>query len=253
MAKISGLGHRLFVSGYDLSGDTQAVDNLSGGPSEFDVTAISSSARERIGSLRDGTLEVTTFFNAATGRAHPTYSALPTTDVLGSYVMGTALGAPAANLVAKQANYDVSRGDDGSLTAAVSMMGNAYGLEWGHSLTGDDSDGIASQSSAGSLTGYDDGVGAATDFGLQAYLQVFSFTGTSITVTIEDSDDDGSGDAYATVTGASFTAATGVGWERIATGSTENVKEWLRVTTTGTFSACTFAVFVVRNLTAVSF
>jgi len=44
-----------------------------------------------------------------------------------------------------------------------------------------------------------------------------------------------------------FTAATGVGSERIATANDLTVEQYLRINTTGTFSECTFAVVVVRN------
>jgi hypothetical protein len=87
---------------------------------------------------------------------------------------------------------------------------------------------------------------------LQAYLHVFSFAGTSVTVKLQESSDNGGGDAFADVTGGAFTAATGRTWQRIATG-TQNVKRYLRVVTTGTFSSAVFAVMVAYNRTAVVF
>ncbi|MGH3587159.1 MAG: hypothetical protein ACRDQ0_12630, partial [Pseudonocardia sp.] len=89
-------------------------------------------------------------------------------------------------------------------------------------------------------------------FGLQAWLHVFSFTGTSCTVKIQESSDDAAGDAFADVTGGAFAAASAVGAQRIATGAI-NVERYLRIVTTGTFSECTFAVTACRNETAVQF
>jgi hypothetical protein len=87
---------------------------------------------------------------------------------------------------------------------------------------------------------------------LQAYLQVFSFTGTSVTVKIQESSDNAVGDAFADVVGGTFTAATGRTAERIATAAI-NVERYLRVVTTGTFSSAVFAVTAIRNDTSVVF
>jgi hypothetical protein len=49
------------------------------------------------------------------------------------------------------------------------------------------------------------------------------------------------------VTGGGFTAATGVGAQRIQTARGQTVERYLRVVTTGTFSNAVFAVSVARN------
>src|SRR4249920_1025095 len=126
MAKTSGLGDNLYVGGYDLSGDIGAVDTISGPINPLDVTAINGSAYGRIGGLRDGLIEFTSFFNTAAGQAHPRLSLLPTADTQLTYARGTTLNNPAACLVAKQVNYDPTRGTDGSFTFKVSAVGNAY-------------------------------------------------------------------------------------------------------------------------------
>jgi hypothetical protein len=456
LSKQSGLGDALFVGGYDLSGDTQSLGAIGGGPAVLDVTPINKSAYERIGGLRDGRIEWTSYFNDASSQAHPVLKTLPTSDVHVMYCRGTTLGNPCASMVAKQINYDGNRGDDGAFTFALQAQANGYGLEWGRlgtagirtdttatngssiSLTGGDAyiqlpgssgntittpdaaglditgdldiaakiaaddwtpaadsyiiskytvtgnqrsyalvltttgnlalqfsnDGTAaiSKNSTANLSalasgavkwvratldvdngasGYDvkfytsdDGVtwtqlgstvttatatsvyastavleigsrnagtsdffagkffegwvknglegtavarpvasttgvtdatpltwtvnGTAiptsrTPYGLQAYLQVFAFTGTSVTVKLQESADNGVNDAWTDVTGGSFTAATGVTTERIATSTTQNVERYLRVVTTGTFTNAQFAVNVVRNPVAVTF
>src|SRR4249920_133516 len=126
MAKTSGLGDNLYVGGYDLSGDIGAVDTISGPINPLDVTAINDSANSRIGGLRDGLIEFTAFHNTAAGQEHARLSLLPTADTQIEYARGTTLGNPAACLVAKQVNYDATRGTDGSLTFKVSASGNAY-------------------------------------------------------------------------------------------------------------------------------
>lgn len=87
----------------------------------------------------------------------------------------------------------------------------------------------------------------STAHGLQAYLQVLDFTGTSVTVKLQESSDDGGTDTWADVTGGGFAAATAPGVQRIATARDLNVERYLRVVTSGTFSVADFLVVVVRN------
>lgn len=240
MAKQTGLGDNLYVAGYNVSGDVGAVNNIHGGPSLLDVTAIDKSAYERLGGVRDGGLDFSGFFNDATDQLHTTVSTLPTADVSVMYCRGTAIGSPAASCVAKQINYDLTRGTDGSLTVAVEIQANGFGLEWGKQLTA----GMVSISSAGDQASIDQG--ASSSNGAQAYLQVLSLTGTSATVTVEDSADDA---AFATL--LSFTAATDTTTERVAV--TGAVDRYIRASVAGTFTEFSFAVMFVRNLTAVAF
>lgn len=248
MAKQSGLGDNLYVAGYDLSGDIGSLGRIGGGPAALEVTGIDKSGFERIGGLRDGAIEFTAWFNPTTDRAHDRFSTLPTTDQIVTYARGTALGGQAAAMVAKQVNYDGNRGDDGAFTLEVQALANGYGLEWGRQLTA----GKRTDSSATNGSSVDFGSGS-TAFGLQAWLHVFAFTGTSVTVKLQESSDDGSGDAFADVTGGGFTAATGVTSQRIETARGQTVERYLRVVTTGTFSDAVFAVMVARNDTSVVF
>lgn len=247
MAKGSGLGDALYVEGVDLSGDTRELRRIQGGPSLIEVTGISSSAFERIGGQIDGSLELTSYFNDAASQAHASYSALPTTDVIACYLRGTTVGNPALGTVAKQANYDGTRRGDGQFTLRVELLSNGYGIEWGKSLTA----GIRTDSGATNGTAVD--FGAAQDLGLRAYLQVVSFTGTDATVTIQDSADGSTG--WGAVGSGAFTQITsGPTTERIETGATENVKRYLRATTstTGGFTDLQFVVVAIQNTTTVA-
>jgi len=246
--KQSGLGDNLYIDGFDLSGDVGAVGSVAGGLSPLDVTAIDKSAVERLGGQRDGSLEFTSFFDDAALAEHAALKTLPTADRVVSYFRGTLLGGQAASLVGKQVSYDPSRNDDGSLTFKVNALANGFGLEWGRSLTA----GKRTDGGAANGTGVD--FGAATAFGLQAYLQVFAFTGTSATVKLQESANDGGADPYADVTGGAFTAVTAApGSQRVETARGLAVEQWLRVVTTGTFSNLVFAVVVVKNDVSVVF
>jgi hypothetical protein len=238
VAKQSGLGDRCFVDGFDLSGDIGSLSAVHGGPAVLDVTGIDKSAYERIGGIRDGGLSFSAFMNDSAGQAHPRLKTLPRTDVLITYLRGTGIGSPAASLVAKQINYDGNRDSSGALTYTVEATSNAYGLEWGLQLT----NGIRTDTTATNGTGLD--TLASASFGMQAYLQVFAVTGTSVTVAIEDSADNAT---FLPVSGATFVAASTTGGQRIALANTANVRRYVRAVTTGTFTNAQFCVQVVKN------
>jgi hypothetical protein len=251
MSKESGLGARMLVGGYDLSGDVASLSRISGGPAFLDVTAINASAHERIGGKRDGAMDVTAYFNPTAAQAHPVLSALPTADTMGTYCHRATIGSPAACINAKQANYDPTRGQDGALTFGVQLLANAYGLEWGTMLTAS----LRTDTGATNGASVDLGTGSTT-YGLQAYLHVTAFAGTDATITIEESSDDGAGDAFAAVTGGAFTQVTsGPTWERIATSNAQTVERYLRVatSTSGGFTSLSFLVVVMRNDTQILF
>lgn len=156
MAKQSGLGDAFYVSGVDLSGDTASLGEIGGGIAVIDTTGIDKSAFERIGGIRDGRIEWVSHFNDAASQQHTTLSTLPTTDRILTYCRGTTLGNPAASIVAKQLNYDPTRDTDGKLTFAVRAEANAFGIEWGKSLTaGQRTDTGATNGTAVSTFGYD--------------------------------------------------------------------------------------------------
>ena len=244
MAKQTGLGDALYVEGVDLSGDTNALRTIAGGPEAINVTGINSSGVERVGGQIDGLISVDSHWNPS--GAHVTWSALPTTDVHAAYFRGTTIGNPAAAMVAKQANYDWTRRQDGAVNARIDLMSNGYGLEWGQNLTA----GIRTDSGATSGTAVDLGTGALS-FGMRAYLQVVAFTGTDATITIQDSTNGSTG--WAAIGSGAFTqVTTAPTTERIQTGLTEEVKQYVRATTstTGGFSDLQFIVVVIRNDTA---
>lgn len=242
MAKQSGLGDRLYVDGYNLSGDIGSLARINGGPAPGEVTAIDKLAFERLGLLRTGGMEFTSWFNPSANQEHAVLKALPYGDRIVTYFRGTAVGGQSASLVGKQLNYDPNRGADGSLALNTSVESNGYGLEWGDMLTaGARTDTVATNGTSV------DGL-ASSAFGGQAYLHVEAFTGTSVTVTIQDSADNS---AWANVTGGAFVAATARGAQRLAIPGT--IRRYVRATTTGTFSNAVFLVTFSRNLTAVTF
>ncbi len=245
MSKQHGLGANLYVGAYNLSGDTGSLDTIGGGPAALDLTAIDQLAYDRLGGVKDGRMDWTSFFNKAAGRAHPVLSALPRTSVVTSYCHRATLGAEAASMVGKQVNYDPTRGNDGTLTMKINaQVSDGFPLEWGRLLTA----GVRTDVAATNGATVDDGVLTGTTlFGLSAYLHVFAFTGTSATIKIQDSTNDS---VWADVPAATFGAQTAIGASRVQSAATEAVDRYLRVITTGTFTVCNFAVTVHRRRTA---
>jgi len=244
MAKSSGLGANIYVGGYDLSGDVGAVNTIRGGNTPLTVTGINKSAIERIGGLRDGGIDYMSYFNDASLQEHVALSPLPRTDQIVTYCHGTTLGNPAACMVGKQINYDGTRAADGSLTLAIQAQSNGYGLEWGRQLT------AGKRTDTTATNGASIDTSASLSFGGQAYLQSFAVTGTSFTATIEDSANDS---AWTAVAGFAFTGATGITTQRIALANTATIRRYIRVVTTGTFTAAVFNVVVIKNEIAVVF
>lgn len=239
--KTGGLGDALYIAGNDVSGDITALQNVGGGPAVLTTTGINKSAVERIGGLRDGRLEFTSWWNPDLGGSHAVLSALPTADVVMTYCRGTTLGAPAACINAKQPDYPGTRADDGSFTFSVQTQANGYGLEWGNLLTA----GVRTDTAATNGTAID--TAASLSFGAQAYLHVMAFTGTDATVKVQDSADNVT---FADVTGLTFTQiTTAPEAQRIATANTATIRRYVRAATvtTGGFASLAFAVAINKN------
>lgn len=237
MSKQSGLGDALLVAGVDLSGDIGALGNVHGGPALMDVTGIDKAGIERICGLFESGIDYSAWFNP-TG-AHPELAALPTESQVITYCRGRQLGSPAASVVAKQIDYPGKRGNDGALGFDVSSQGSdGTPLEWGVLAT----PGIRTDATATNGAGIDGG--AASAFGLTAYVHLLDFAGTSVTIKLQDSAD---GATFADIPGATFGALSAVGATRIETATNAAVRRHVRVVTTGTFTAATFAVAFVRR------
>lgn len=245
MAKVTGLAHNLYVAGYDLSGEILSLDRVGGGPTALDYTPINVSAFFRLGGLRNGYLDVTSAMDVVAGHEHTALSPLTIADAHVMYVMGSVLGNPVAVMVSKQINYDWNRDASGMLSAKVNFQSSGFGLEWGVMGTA----GLRTDVAATLGTGVDDN-GAASAFGVQAYLQVTGFTGTDVTIKLQDSADNVT---FADVTGMAFASVvTANQAQRIASANNAALRRYVRVTTTttGGFTSATYAVVFVRNFIA---
>ena len=238
--KTGGMGDHFAIGGYLIGGDVKSLV-LSGGPALLDVTLMKNAARSRLGGVRDGGISFVTYCDPAAGMEHAALAPLPRTDVIATYLRGQGIGYPAACCQALQVNYDPTRGTDGSLTFAVDCQADGYGLEWGEQLTA----GLRTDTAPTSGPSQDDGAASAS--GAQGYLQAVALTGTTATVTIQHAPDNATWTnliTFSTVTSAPQAQRAAV---------TGTVYEYLRVTTSGTFSSLAFLVALIRNQTPVSF
>src|SRR3546814_18354603 len=103
-------------------------------------------------------------------------------------------------MVGKQIDYAPNRGDDGSLLFTVGIQANGFGLDWCRQLTA----GKHTDTAATNGASIDPVASAA--FGFQAYLPVFSITGTSMTVTPHEPADNV---PFAAISSGAFAAVPG--------------------------------------------
>lgn len=240
MAKTSGLGSLLIVGGADVSGDIGDIGAIQVSRNYLDVSAINQSAMDRVPGLKDGDLTFNSYWNTAAGAAHATLSALPRTDQIVSYVHSSVVGGAVASMVGKEIGYAPTRGQDGSLVAAITAHANGYGLEWGELLT------TGEQTFAsGTVNGTSVDYGSTSSlFGAAAYLHVLSLGSGTPTVTIADSANDSS---FTAVTAMAFTP-TVVGASRLQGATNATVRRYVRVQVTGTYTALVAVVNFVRYL-----
>ncbi len=250
MTKQSGMGDAFYVAGHDLSGDTNSLGRVGGGPLALDLTGINKYAYERKGGKRDGAFEFVSYFNAASGASHEVLGALPTTNVHAMYLRGEGLGRPGAGAILKQVGYDPTRDAEGNLTFAVQGLATDYGIEWGRQLT----PGIRVDTGATNGTSID--TTSSASLGAQAFLQIFSFGTGDVTVTIQDSANNADWTDVADLSFIEITDFTdGPYGERIQTARDATIRRYLRVVTTtdSGFDSLEFAVVIRKNRTAVSF
>lgn len=224
MAKSSGLGDHLLISGVDVSGDTQTVA-VSSPMTLLDVTGINKSAHERLPGLRDGKMALSTFFNKGVGGIHTVLSALPRTDVIGTYCRGFTLGGPAASLTALQANYDPTRGTDGSLIFKAELDGDKFGMDWGVLLT----NGLRTDTVATTGTSVDGGNGFSTPAVPASTVPVTNASPLTATVVI-------SGGTISNVSVGGVTAGSGAGTYTVPAGVTISITYTVAPTWTWTLS-----------------
>ena len=239
MAKVNGLGVRLYAAGYDLSGDVNVVDSIGYTQQLLDVTTLDKEATARIAGLSDSALTVNGWFEQTGDHAAYTSNTgkLPTADQIVFTQMGTALGDPFAGMTAKEATYVVTRASGAALATTATYSSTAgEQAEWGVTLTASKT----TNASAASGTGVDNAASSAN--GCVAYLEAMSLVSGTCVVKVQHSTDNVTFTDLITFT--SVTTANAPFAQRSTASGTIN--RYLRVNTSGTFSTIVFVAGVAR-------
>lgn len=239
MAKVSGLGVRLYAAGYDLSADVNVVDSIGYTQQLLDVTTLDLAAKARIAGLSDSALTVNGWFEKTGDHAAYTSNTgkLPTADQIVFTQLGVELGDPFAGLTAAESAYVVTRASGGALATTATYSGTAgQQAEWGVTMTASKT----TNASAASGTGVDNAASSAN--GCVAYLEAMSLVSGTCVVKIQHSTDNATWVDLITFT--SVTAANAPFAVRATASGTIN--RYLRVNTSGTFSTIVFVAGVAR-------
>lgn len=245
MTKQSGLGAGFWIDGRDISGDIASLSRFNNGRNLLEDVGIDKFAMERMHGLRDGGMEVDSFYNVAAGAAFGAIQDVPPTGQrIAMYVHKQAdLGTPVFAMVCRQASSEGSRGNDGSYTWSHSLESDGWGIDWCKALQ------IGKRTDTGATVGSAVDFEQANNFGLQAYLEVFSFAGTDVTVKLQ-MDTASNFPSPTDVTGGGFTTVTsGPQAQRLQTARNFAVERYLRATTTTSagFTSLVFGVAVRVN------
>lgn len=242
MSKRSGLGQYLFVGGIDISGDVGSIDRVSSPVGMQDVTDITQSAVARAALLASGEIAFKMFNDVAAGVPGAEYTALrglPTTDQLVLYCMAALAGDPCFALSAKQVNYDWNRAASGALEGSCQCLGSAgVPLEPGVMLTA----GKVTHASATSSASVNNLASSA--YGCALFLQYFGRTSGTATILVEHATDNATWVTLATFAKAGD-ATPGAERKTVAVATT--IRQYARVTTTGTFVNAILAVGIRRG------
>jgi len=239
MAKVNGLGVRLYAAGYDLSGDVNVIDSIGYTQQLLDVTTLDKEATARIAGLSDSALTVNGWFEQ-TGD-HAAYTSLtgklPTADQIVFTQMGTALGDAFCGLTAKESSYVVNRAPGSALATTASYSSTAgEQAEWGVTLTASKT----TNASAASGAGVDNAASSAN--GCVAYLEAMSLVSGACVVKVQHSTDNVTFTDLITFTSVT-TANVPFAQRSTASGT---INRYLRINTSGTFSTIVFVAGVAR-------
>jgi len=242
MAKVNGLNVRLYVEGYDLSGDANALSGLGYTNELLDVTTLDVSARKRIIGIVDGEISVDAFFDPASSRQHAVWTSnsgtQPTADQDVLVPMGSAVGDPCVGLVSKQGTMTTTRAPGSAIAATATYSANGSGPEFGKMVTAHD-DTITSSTSG---TAVDDSASSAS--GGSWYYQILAFSAVGgnarWTVNLQHSSDN------VTYTDVSSAHVTAIGAARAEFSGTLNRYVKHRVVRDASTGSITFAIGYVR-------
>jgi len=215
MVKSNGLNVRLYVEGYDLSGDANALTGMGYNNQLLDVTTLDVSATKRIVGSVDSEIGVSAWFDNAANRQHAVMTSnsgkLPTADQDVLVPLGSAVGDASVGLLSKQGNYTTTNAPGSAIAVQASYSATGTPLDFGTMLTSH-TDTITSSTSGSSV---DDSAGT-TDGGAW-YYQVLALSAVGGNarwhLNLQHSTDNS---AWTDASSATVTASDGIGAARTA-------------------------------------
>jgi len=243
MAKESGLNVRLYVNGYDLSGDANALDGLGYTQELFDTTTLSQSTVSRIAGRTDGSCSVSAYFDAASAHIHAVMTAnsgaIPTTNQNVLIPLGGSVGSDATGFIAKEGDYAVSGAIGSPVTVSATYSVDGVEPAMATMVTAHD-DAVTSSTSG---TAVDDS--ASSSDGGSWFYQILSFSAVGGNarwhINLQHSSDN------STYTDVSSATVTGIGAARTEFTGTFNRYVKNRVVMDASSGALTFAIGYIRG------
>ena len=234
MAKINGLGVRIYANGYDLNTDVNALSGIGSNQALLDVTSLSKSATERIIGLRDSTLTVNGYFDNATGFSHDAFKSIAgDSEVI--MTMGTSRGDAACGMVADQSSYNIDRSQGSAIATTVEFStSDGNGLNWGVVLTDGPEQTASSAANSASVDN-----AASSSNGAIGVISVESIASGSAVIKVQESTNDSAWTdliTFSTVSGRTSEALSMSG----------SVARYLRVQSTSSFTDLVMVVQISR-------
>ena len=246
MAKTNGLNVRLYVQGYDLSGDANALSGLGYTSELLDVTTLDVSARKRIIGSVDSEMSFDAWFDNAASQQHAVWTSnsgkIPTADQNVLIPMGSAVGDPFVGLVAKEGAYNVTSSSGSAIAANATFSANGSAAEFGVMTTSFD-DTITSSTSGTSIDN-----SASSSAGGSWYYQVLALSAVGGNarwhLNLQHSSDDAT---WTDVSTATVTASDGIGAARAEFTGTLNRYVRQRVVLDASSGSLTYSIGFSRS------
>ncbi len=239
MAFSHGSNARVYVNGYNLSPYLRSATG-SAAVDTAETSAFGTSAKTYVVGMRDATVAFEGMFDGSASAIDDILSAAlgaATFPIVVHMVNGDAEGRVGSGFEAIETTYEVTTAtDDVALVSGEAQSRTGYERIISlHPLT--------QRSAGGNGTGQDNG--ALTSVGAVGYLQVTQSTGGTLTAKVQHSVDNS-----VWVDLITFTNATAIGSQRVATGTGVTVNRYLRSIWTLSAGTATFFIGAHRRITA---